>query len=254
MALVACLGVAGGCSASGETTAPPACLDRAVREDRQPALRHLPGSCAPEAVAAGTDQGLQAAAFPSAGGVVATPTPSALRATPGPQSSATSTPPRQEGTASAQRSASPALPPASQVVGRRSNAGAGSYLLWVRADHRVYIVANGVVRRSMPTTAELTKTPPGDYAVQYKVRRATSTEDGIDWLLPNFLAFYHRPGATATIGFHAIPLDAHTGRPAQPVDTLGLPGHASHGCARLAPADAEAVYSFAHEGTTVKVR
>ncbi|MBD4655020.1 L,D-transpeptidase family protein, partial [Xanthomonas citri pv. citri] len=41
---------------------------------------------------------------------------------------------------------------------------------------------------------------------------------------------------------------------AQPVYTLGLPGYSSHGCARLAPKDSEALYRFAQEGTKVKVR
>ncbi|MSS44566.1 L,D-transpeptidase [Cutibacterium sp. WCA-380-WT-3A] len=124
----------------------------------------------------------------------------------------------------------------------------------MKAENRVYLVENGVVKRAMLTTAEPWKTPVGNYEVEYKVRHAASTEDGIHWYIPNFLSFYQRPGAKGTIGFHQIPWDDKTKKPAQPVDTLGLPGYSSHGCARLAPKDSEALYRFAHEGTKVKVR
>ncbi|WCC81206.1 L,D-transpeptidase [Cutibacterium equinum] len=106
----------------------------------------------------------------------------------------------------------------------------------------------------MLTTAEPWKTPVGDYEITFKTRHAASTEDGIHWYIPNFLAFYQRPGAIGRIGFHQIPWDEKTKKLAQPVDTLGMPGYSSHGCPRLAPQDSKALYSFAHEGTKVKVR
>ncbi|MCP2378005.1 membrane protein [Cutibacterium modestum 31N] len=148
----------------------------------------------------------------------------------------------------------PTPPAASLIVGAKSSAGAGKYVLWIKAENRVYLVDNGVVKRAMLTTAEPWKTPVGDYEIEYKVRHAASTEDGIRWYIPNFLSFYQRPGATGTIGFHQIPWDEKTKKPAQPAYTLGLPGYSSHGCARLAPKDSEALYNFAHEGTKVKVR
>lgn len=162
--------------------------------------------------------------------------------------------PRPESTPTAASTPSVSAPRASLRVGDRSSAGAGTYVLWIKAENHVYLVRKGVVTRSMLTTAEPWKTPVGDYRIQYKVRHAASTEDGINWYIPNFLSFYQRPGATGTIGFHQIPWDTRTRKPAQPVSTLGLPGYHSHGCARLAPADSEAVYSFAREGTRVKVR
>ncbi|WP_337905450.1 L,D-transpeptidase [Cutibacterium avidum] len=148
----------------------------------------------------------------------------------------------------------PTPPPGSLAVGDKSSAGAGTYVLWIKAENHVYLVDDDVVKRSMLTTAEPWKTPVGDYEIEYKARHAASTEDGIRWYIPNFLAFYHRPGATGRIGFHQIPWDEKTNKPAQPVYTLGLPGYLSHGCARLAPKDSEALYNFAHEGTKVKVR
>lgn len=148
----------------------------------------------------------------------------------------------------------PTPPAASLTVGAKSSAGPGSYVLWIKAENRVYLVAHGLVKRVMLTTAEPWKTPVGNYKIQYKTRHAAFTEDGIRWYIPNFLSFYQRPGATGTIGFHQIPWDEKTKKPAQPVYTLGLPGYSSHGCARLAPKDSEALYRFAHEGTKVKVR
>lgn len=148
----------------------------------------------------------------------------------------------------------PTPPPASLAVGEKSSAGAGTYVLWVKAENHVYLVDDGVVKRAMLTTAEPWKTPVGDYEIEYKVQHAASTEDGIRWYIPNFLAFYQRPGAIGHIGFHQIPWDEKTKKLAQPVYTLGMPGYSSHGCARLAPKDSEALYNFAHEGTKVKVR
>ena len=148
----------------------------------------------------------------------------------------------------------PTPPPASLAVGEKSSAGAGTYVLWTKAENHVYLVEDGVVKRAMLTTAEPWKTPVGDYEIEYKVQHAASTEDGIRWYIPNFLAFYQRPGAIGHIGFHQIPWDEKTKKPAQPVYTLGMPGYSSHGCARLAPKDSEALYNFAHEGTKVKVR
>ncbi|WP_445439693.1 L,D-transpeptidase [Cutibacterium sp. V947] len=145
-------------------------------------------------------------------------------------------------------------PSASLAVGEESSAGAGTYVLWIKAENHVYLVDDGVVKRAMLTTAEPWKTPVGDYQIEYKARHAASTEDGIRWYIPNFLAFYQRPGAVGRIGFHQIPWDEKTKKPAQPVYALGLPGYSSHGCARLAPNDSEALYSFAHKGTKVKVR
>ena len=145
-------------------------------------------------------------------------------------------------------------PAASLAVGAKSSAGAGSYVLWIKAENRVYLVSHGRVKRVMLTTAEPWKTPAGNYEIQYKTRHAAFTEDGIRWYIPNFLSFYQRPGATGTIGFHQVPWDEKTKKLAQPIYTLGLPGYSSHGCARLAPKDSEALYHFAHEGTKVKVR
>ncbi|MDU3568167.1 MAG: L,D-transpeptidase, partial [Cutibacterium avidum] len=50
--------------------------------------------------------------------------------------------------------------------------------MWVKAENHVYLVDDGVVKRSMLTTAEPWKTPVGDYEIEYKARHAASTEDG----------------------------------------------------------------------------
>lgn len=126
-------------------------------------------------------------------------------------------------------------------------------MLWIKAENHVYLVRSGRVVRVMATTGLPWKTPVGDYEVQYKERKAASFEDGVHWTLPYFIAFHRRPGASGDIAFHQIPTDPR-GAPAQTVASLGQAGLASHGCARLAPADARAVWDFTREGTQVRVR
>jgi len=89
----------------------------------------------------------------------------------------------------------PTPPAASLTVGAKSSAGPGSYVLWIKAENRVYLVAHGLVKRVMLTTAEPWKTPVGNYKIQYKTRHAAFTEDGIRWYIPNFLSFYQRQGS-----------------------------------------------------------
>lgn len=146
-----------------------------------------------------------------------------------------------------------AVPAASLAVGDASSAGRGTYVLWIKAENHVYLVRSGRVVRVMATTGLPWKTPVGDYEVQYKERKAASFEDGVHWTLPYFITFHRRPGASGDIAFHQIPTDPR-GAPAQTVASLGQPGLASHGCARLAPADARAVWDFTREGTQVRVR
>ena len=69
----------------------------------------------------------------------------------------------------------PTPPAASLTVGAKSSAGPGSYVLWIKAENRVYLVHNGLVKRVMLTTAEPWKTPVGNYKIQYKTRHAAFT-------------------------------------------------------------------------------
>ncbi|WP_245306443.1 L,D-transpeptidase [Acidipropionibacterium timonense] len=221
-----------GCATAGLSATPSSCLD-AVPGAGDARARSLVGT---EACQAGPAGPSTAAAARQAGMAVDPPaaTASAPVAAPGGPSVA-------------------AVPAASLAVGEPSSAGRGTYVLWIKAENHVYLVRSGRVARVMATTGLPWKTPVGDYKVQYKERKAASFEDGVHWTLPYFIAFYRRPGASGDIAFHQIPTDPR-GAPAQTVASLGQPGLASHGCARLAPADARAVWDFTREGTQVRVR
>lgn len=66
-----------------------------------------------------------------------------------------------------------------------------------------------------------------------------------------FMMRFVRPkGRSLAIGFHAIPVDRR-GRPIQSEDELGQPR--SKGCVRQARADAEHLWHWAPDGTTVRV-
>ncbi|QCV96984.1 L,D-transpeptidase [Acidipropionibacterium acidipropionici] len=125
--------------------------------------------------------------------------------------------------------------------------------MWVKAENHVYLVEKGAVTRVMLTTGLPWKTPPGVYSVKYKQRNSSSLDAGHAWTLPYFVAFWRRPGASGDIAFHQVPHDAK-GNLAQPLATLGFPGYASDGCARMGPADALAIWEFTKVGTKVVVR
>lgn len=65
----------------------------------------------------------------------------------------------------------PTPPAASLTVGAKSSAGPGSYVLWIKAENRVYLVAHGLVKRVMLTTAEPWKTLLG--TTRFNTRRGT---------------------------------------------------------------------------------
>lgn len=160
-----------------------------------------------------------------------------------------------DGNPAAPTTGRPSVPAASLRAGQPSPAGAGSYVLWIKAENHVYLIRQGKVIRVMPTTALTWKTPPGSYEVKYKERNSASIDKGHTWVLPYFVAFWRRPTASGDIAFHQVPYDSKaTSRLAQPLDTVGEDGQVSDGCARMKPADAKAIWDFTRVGTRVVVR
>ncbi|AXE37412.1 L,D-transpeptidase [Acidipropionibacterium virtanenii] len=240
-----------GCAAtgaSGSASVARSCIDSVPGSgdlrDRAPGIGL---SCAaPQATTrpAGARESAPASASP-APSPAGTPSASAASASSPPSSpSARPTP---------SSSSSPSAPPASLKVGQASPAGAGRYVMWIKAENHVYLVEEGAVTRVMLTTGLPWKTPPGTYSVKYKQRNSSSLDAGHAWTLPYFVAFWRRAGASGDIAFHELPHDAK-GNLAQPLNTLGFPGYASDGCARMAPVDARAIWDFTEVGTRVVVR
>lgn len=130
----------------------------------------------------------------------------------------------------------------------------GTYLLWKKSKNLVLMVRHGKVIRAMPTTDLDWKTPVGDYHIWYKQSRTYSFDDvGRRVELDYFLPFVVGPGG-GNIGFHMVPYYGSRGHWIQPLSTVGKDGYSSHGCLRLRPDDAYAVWLFAQPGTIVKVR
>ncbi len=129
----------------------------------------------------------------------------------------------------------------------------GTYVEWKKSANLVFLVRNGTVVRSMPTTDLDWKTPVGNYRVQVKIRHGGAYDQGHDWTLNYFVGYGTVPGHTG-IAFHEVPV---RGRNTfiQPLSTVGKDAtYQSHGCERLLPADALAVWNFTRIGTEVRVR
>jgi hypothetical protein len=243
-----------GCAATEVKASPPvtrSCIDSVPGSgdlrDRAPSIGM---SCSADGD--GKDAAAAQASRPAA---TSTPSSKAPSTSASPTASATPAAPSAPAS-SAPATARPsvkAAPVASLKVGQTSPAGSGRYVMWVKAENHVYLVEKGAVTRVMLTTGLPWKTPPGVYSVKYKQRNSSSLDAGHAWTLPYFVAFWRRPGASGDIAFHQVPHDAK-GNLAQPLATLGFPGYASDGCARMAPPDALAIWEFTKVGTKVVVR
>ncbi len=128
----------------------------------------------------------------------------------------------------------------------------GTYVLWKKKANLVLLVRKGRVVRAMPTTDLDWKTPVGDYRVQRKDRRTWAWDQGRLWVL-NYFVDYGPVRGHSGIAFHEVPVrgsDTYI----QPLSSVGSPKYHSHGCARLRPADAKAIWDFTSVGTQVRVR
>ena len=130
----------------------------------------------------------------------------------------------------------------------------GTYILWKKKQNLVVLVRDGQAVRAMPTTDLDSKTPVGTYHVRWKNPRATAVDGGVFYYLDQYVEYGPVPGHT-DIAFHQDPVTPK-GRWIQPLSSVGSHSgkYASHGCERLRPADAAAVWKFAKVGTEVRVR
>jgi hypothetical protein len=129
-----------------------------------------------------------------------------------------------------------------------AGSGAGRRVVFDLSDQRVWLVRDGGAVRStyLVSGSVMDNLHPGRYHVYSRSQRATSYDytSTMRWMVR------FTEGATAAIGFHAIPRDG-SGQAVQSVSQLGTPQ--SHGCIRQALPDAVAMWRFATAGTTVVV-
>lgn len=129
-----------------------------------------------------------------------------------------------------------------------AGSGAGRRVVFDLSDQRVWLVRDGGSVRStyLVSGSVMDNLHPGRYRVYSRSERATSFDytSTMRWMVR------FTEGATAAIGFHAIPRD-RDGDPVQTLAQLGTPQ--SHGCIRQRPRDAKALWDFAPLGTRVVV-
>lgn len=139
--------------------------------------------------------------------------------------------------------ARPEFPPLPQ------DSGAGRRVVYSVSEQRVWLVeqdenvsASWLVsgRRGIPRA--------GTYAIYSRSR--WSSANGGKVRMEFMMRFVRPKGRSLAIGFHAIPVDRR-GRAIQSEDELGQPR--SKGCVRQARADAEHLWHWAPDGTTVRV-
>lgn len=128
-----------------------------------------------------------------------------------------------------------------------SESGDGRRVVFSESRQRVWLVDDdGTVARTYLVSGSVEDNlDPGTYDVFSRSEDAV----GIDGSSMRLFVRFTRGPSGAAIGFHDIPTD--DGAPVQTTAELGTPR--SHGCIRQKTADAEAMWEFAGDGTTVVV-
>lgn len=125
------------------------------------------------------------------------------------------------------------------------DSGSGRRIVYAVSEQRVWIVeADETVSGSWLVSGKEGTPRPGTYSIYSRSRWARSGNVRMEFMLR-----FVRTRRLA-IGFHAIPVDRN-GRPIQSEEELGQPR--SHGCVRQRRSDAEHLWSWAPDGTTVRV-
>src|SRR5687768_14117153 len=123
--------------------------------------------------------------------------------------------------------------------------GSGRRIVYAVSEQRVWIVeADETVSGSWLVSGKKGTPRPGTYSIYSRSRWARSGNARMEFML----RFVRTRGLP--IGFHAIPVDRN-GRPVQSEEELGQPR--SRGCVRQRRADAEHLWNWAPNGTTVRV-
>ena len=129
------------------------------------------------------------------------------------------------------------------------DSGAGRRVVYSVSQQRVWLVEQDEAVSASWLVSGRKGTPrPGTYSIYSRSR--WSSANGGKVRMEFMLRFVRPRGRGLAIGFHAIPVDRR-GRPIQSEDELGQPR--SKGCVRQARADAEHLWHWAPDGTTVRV-
>ena len=125
------------------------------------------------------------------------------------------------------------------------DSGSGRRIVYAVSEQRVWIVeADETVSGSWLVSGKEGTPRPGTYSIYSRSRWSRSGSVRMEFML-RFVRTQRR-----AIGFHAIPVDRN-GRPIQSEEELGQPR--SHGCVRQRRSDAEHLWNWAPDGTTVRV-
>lgn len=128
-----------------------------------------------------------------------------------------------------------------------ADSGSGRRVVYSVPQQRVWLVEDdGWVSDSWLVSGRRGIPKAGTYSIYSRSRWTTS--DGGSVRMEFMLRFVRTTGQA--IGFHAIPIDRR-GRPIQSESELGQPR--SRGCVRQARSDAEHLWHWAPDGTTVRV-
>jgi len=138
-------------------------------------------------------------------------------------------------------------PPQEQHPPLPADSGSGRRIVYSVPQQRVWLVEDdGAVSDSWLVSGRKGIPRPGTYSIYSRSRWTTS--NGGKVRMEFMLRFVRTTGQA--IGFHAIPIDRR-GRPIQSESELGQPR--SRGCVRQARSDAEHLWNWAPDGTTVRV-
>lgn len=125
------------------------------------------------------------------------------------------------------------------------DSGSGRRIVYAVSQQRVWIVeSDDTVSGSWLVSGKEGTPRPGTYSIYSRSRWARSGNVRMEFML----RFVRTSGLP--IGFHAIPVDRN-GRPVQSEEELGQPR--SRGCVRQRRSDAEHLWNWAPDGTTVRV-
>lgn len=145
----------------------------------------------------------------------------------------------------------PTPPPAAQTSSSYPSlpegSGQGRRIVYSVSGQRVWLVeANEQVSRSWLVSGRPGIPKPGTYQVYSRSRWSSASGGRVR--MEYMVRFVRTKGLA--VGFHAIPVD-RKGRPIQSEEELGQPR--SRGCVRQRHPDAEHLWNWAPDGTTVNV-
>ena len=179
---------------------------------------------------------VQGASSPATGQVVPPPPPGE---SPPPQEPPAQDPPPQPEAEPAR----PEFPPLPE------HSGSGRRVVYSVSEQRVWLVEHDeVVSASWLVSGRRGTPKPGTYSIYSRSR--WSSANGGRVRMEYMLRFVRPKGRGLAIGFHSIPVDRR-GRPIQSEEQLGQAK--SKGCVRQRRADAEHLWNWAPDGTTVRV-